>query len=226
MERFLGFRTPLGALGVVILLTLILSSCSVKTSYKEKGRVYNGKCPEYAKVWVHYCPTKYAYTDRYQHLSKVKIVNPRNGKSVKISLRLNKKVRGICLPKRLKKYLGKPFLGKVYLLRCGENGVKKCPKYIRGYASWYGGKFHGRKTASGIRFNQHEYYAAHRYLPFGTLLEVKNLKNGRKVIVKVVDRGPYVRGRHLDLSYAAAKKLGMIRDGVIPFEAKVLRCGY
>jgi len=222
----LELRTPLRTFGALILILLLLSGCSLKVSYRERGRIYTHRCPSYARVWVHYCPTKYAYTDRYQHLSKVKIVNPRNGRSVRITLRLNRKVKGICLPKRLKKYLGDPFLGRVYLLRCGENGAKKCPRYIRGYASWYGREFHGRRTASGIRFNQYAYYAAHRYLPFGTLLEVKNLKNGRKVIVKIVDRGPFVKGRHLDLSYAAAKKLGMLKDGVIPFEAKVIRCGY
>ena len=71
-----------------------------------------------------------------------------------------------------------------------------------------------------------DYVAAHRTLPFGTILLVKNLKNGRTVKVKVVDRGPFVRGRDLDLSYAAARKIGMISHGVVPFEAKVLRCGF
>ena len=68
-------------------------------------------------------------------------------------------------------------------------------------------------------------YAAHRELPLGTLLRVRNLKNGREVVVKVIDRGPFKEDRVLDLSEGAARKLGMIRDGVVPVEAVVLRCG-
>jgi len=211
---------------LILFLSLLFVSCGKKVKYAEKGRVFAGRCKKVVYTKVYYCPTKYAYTNKFQHLSKIKIVNPKNGRSLKIGVRFNRKVNGICLPKRYKRYLGKPFRGKAYLLRCGENGVKRCPKVIRGYASWYGPKFHGRRTASGIRFNSHGLYAAHRYLPFGTILEVKNLKNGRKVRVEIVDRGPYVKGRHLDLSYGAAKRLKMIRDGVIPFEAKVIRCGY
>ena len=92
----------------------------------------------------------------------------------------------------------------------------------RGYASWYGPKFHGRKTASGEIFNMYSMTAAHKTLPLGTYVRVTNLKNGRSVVVKINDRGPYVRGRIIDLSYAAAKKLGMIRDGVVPVEIVVL----
>ncbi len=100
-----------------------------------------------------------------------------------------------------------------------------CPEIIRGYASYYGKKFHGRKTASGEKYSMYRYSAAHRYLPFGTVLLVKNLKNGRTVRVVVNDRGPFVKGRVLDLSYKAARKLGMLRDGVVPVKAVVLRCG-
>ncbi|NPA32211.1 MAG: septal ring lytic transglycosylase RlpA family protein [Aquificae bacterium] len=200
-------------------------------SCAKKGEVYKGgklssRCPRVLYTRVYYCPTLYAYTNKFQHLSKVKVVNPKTKRSITIAVRYNPRVKGLCLPKKYRKILGPPFYGKVYLLRCGENGARSCPRVIRGYASWYGKEFHGRKTASGIRFNAYGLYAAHRYLPFGTLLEVKNLKNGKKVVVEVVDRGPFVKGRHLDLSYGAAKKLGMIRDGVIPFEARVLRCGY
>jgi len=82
-----------------------------------------------------------------------------------------------------------------------------------GFASWYGPGFHGRKTSSGEVFNMHGFTAAHRTLPFGTLLKVKNRENGRWVQVKVNDRGPFVRGRILDLSYSAAKALDMIGTG-------------
>ena len=82
-----------------------------------------------------------------------------------------------------------------------------------GSASYYADRFEGRRTASGIRFRQDELWAAHRTLPFGTRLRVTNLANGKQVEVEVVDRGPFVRGRVLDLSRAAARKLGYIRAG-------------
>ena len=82
-----------------------------------------------------------------------------------------------------------------------------------GFASWYGPGFHGRKTSSGEVFNMHGFTAAHRTLPFGTLLKVRNRENGRWVQVKVNDRGPFIKGRILDLSYGAAKALDMIGTG-------------
>lgn len=83
-----------------------------------------------------------------------------------------------------------------------------------GVASYYGKRFHGRKTASGDRFNMHRMTAAHRKWRFGTRVRVTNKSNGRSVVVKVNDRGPYVRGRSIDLSLAAARKLGMVGAGV------------
>ena len=83
----------------------------------------------------------------------------------------------------------------------------------RGKASWYGKRFHGRRTASGERFNMYTLTAAHPSLPFGTLLRVRHLESGREVVVRVNDRGPYARGRILDLSHAAAEALGMIDAG-------------
>src|SRR6218665_1685361 len=81
-------------------------------------------------------------------------------------------------------------------------------------ASFYHGYFHGKQTASGIRFNNYnEMHAAHKTLPFGTRLRVTNLANGRSIVVKIVDRGPYIRGRELDLSVAAAQKLGYVSSG-------------
>lgn len=78
-----------------------------------------------------------------------------------------------------------------------------------GIASWYGREFHGRRTASGRTFNMNELTAAHRSLPFGTLLRVVNKQTGDVVIVEVTDRGPFIRKRVVDLSYAAAKQLGI-----------------
>ncbi len=83
-----------------------------------------------------------------------------------------------------------------------------------GRASWYGGEFHGRRTANGETFDRHDFTAAHRTLPFGTVLRVTNLRNGRSILVRVNDRGPYVGTRVIDLSYAAAKEIGMTHRGV------------
>jgi rare lipoprotein A len=80
---------------------------------------------------------------------------------------------------------------------------------LNGHASWYGPGFHGRKTASGERFDRNEMSAAHKTLPFGTLVRVIDEKTGRSVLVKINDRGPYVRGRLLDLSEGAAQRIGI-----------------
>ena len=91
-----------------------------------------------------------------------------------------------------------------------------------GRASWYGPGFHGRRTANGEVFNQHALTAAHPSLSFGTKVRVTNLNNGRSVIVRINDRGPYSGGRVIDLSTAAARSLNMIRSGVTRVKVTVL----
>jgi rare lipoprotein A len=93
-------------------------------------------------------------------------------------------------------------------------GGRASPAAEGGQASWYGASHEGRRTASGASFSSRRLTAAHRELPFGTRLAVTNLGNGRRVVVTVNDRGPYVRGRQLDLSAAAADALGFRRQGV------------
>lgn len=88
----------------------------------------------------------------------------------------------------------------------------------RGTASWYGPSFQGRRTASGERYDMHEYTAAHPSLPFGTVLEVRNVANGRSVKVRVNDRGPFTHKRIIDLSYAAAKEIGAVLPGTAVVE--------
>lgn len=82
-------------------------------------------------------------------------------------------------------------------------------------ASWYGPRFHGKLTANGEQYDQMALTAAHKSLPFGTVLQVTNLKNGKSVIVRINDRGPFIEGRDLDLSKGTALNLGMISRGVI-----------
>ena len=95
----------------------------------------------------------------------------------------------------------------------------------RGVASWYGEPFHGRATASGEIYDMHQLTAAHRALPLGTVVDVTNLDNGRHVQVRVNDRGPFKKGRVLDLSYAAAKELDMIGEGLARVELQVVKIG-
>ncbi len=83
-----------------------------------------------------------------------------------------------------------------------------------GLASWYGPGFHGKRTASGERYNMYAFTAAHKLLPMNTYVLVTNLENGRQTIVRINDRGPFVKNRIIDLSYAAAKALGMTQKGV------------
>jgi rare lipoprotein A len=99
--------------------------------------------------------------------------------------------------------------GKRYHILSSAHGYSE-----KGVASWYGKYFHGRKTASGERYNMYDMTAAHKTLPLGTWVEVQHLGNGRKITVRINDRGPFSRGRIIDLSYAAASKLNMANAGV------------
>jgi len=92
----------------------------------------------------------------------------------------------------------------------------------RGMATWYGGSMNGGPTASGERFDQNAMTAAHKTLPMGSIVRVTNLKNDRQVTVRINDRGPFARGRIIDLSRAAARVLRMLDDGVVPVLVEVL----
>lgn len=113
-----------------------------------------------------------------------------------------------------------------------EGGVKKSIDFgpfvedqevQTGVASWYGGKFHGRRTANGEIYNKHRLTAAHRTLPFNSIVEVINLDNRKKIIVRINDRGPFVKNRIIDLSLKAAKILDMTERGTVPVRIRVIR---
>nr|WP_228040051.1 septal ring lytic transglycosylase RlpA family protein [Nodosilinea sp. LEGE 07088] len=106
-----------------------------------------------------------------------------------------------------------------------SQGLGETHQTFSGIASWYGPYFHGRQTATGETFNQNELTAAHKTLPFGTHLKVSNQLNGKSVVVRINDRGPYIGERSLDLSYAAAQCLGSTQTGVIPYQATILAPG-
>ena len=109
-----------------------------------------------------------------------------------------------------------------------KRGIHNPPEqmfYQTGTASWYGREFHGKVTASGEKFNMHELTAAHKTLPFGSLVKVRNLDNGREVAVRINDRGPYRGNRIMDLSYNAAKKLDILAPGKARVGIIVLKKG-
>ena len=102
----------------------------------------------------------------------------------------------------------------------GEN-----PSIETGIASWYGVKFHGRRTANGEIYDMSRLTAAHRTLPFHSIVEVVNLDNRKKIIVRINDRGPFVKNRIIDLSFKAAKILGMAERGTAPVELRIIKPG-
>ncbi|HXH02324.1 MAG TPA: septal ring lytic transglycosylase RlpA family protein [Candidatus Competibacteraceae bacterium] len=108
-------------------------------------------------------------------------------------------------------------LGQRYFIARSSEGYKE-----RGAASWYGPDFHGKKTSSGTPYNMHGISAAHKSLPIPTYVRVTNLENGRSLVVRVDDRGPFKDGRIIDLSYGAAQKLGVIGKGTAPVEVEAL----
>ena len=107
--------------------------------------------------------------------------------------------------------------GKTYQVLPSSKGYHE-----KGIASWYGKPFHGRKTANGETYNMHNISAAHKSLPLNSVVKVKNLKNNKEITVKINDRGPFKGSRVIDLSYAAAKKLGMVEQGLAKVEIKAI----
>ena len=113
-------------------------------------------------------------------------------------------------------------LTSLLLSACASQSLSPGGYSAEGKASYYGARHHGNKTASGERFDQYALTAAHRSLPFGTRVRVTNLRNDKQVVVRINDRGPYARGRIIDLSYKAAEQLDMLRDGVVPVRVEQL----
>jgi len=134
------------------------------------------------------------------------------------------KTQSTATPGTSKSKLGNPssyiVFGKRYHVLDSADGFVQ-----RGIASWYGTKFHGRSTSSGEVYNMHAMTAAHKTLPIPVYVEVKNLDNGRSMVVRVNDRGPFVTGRIIDLSYAAARKLGVDGPGTANVEIRTVGAG-
>ena len=91
-----------------------------------------------------------------------------------------------------------------------------------GIASWYGGYFHGRTAADGSTYDMYKFTAAHKTLPFGSIVKVTNLKNNDSCVVKITDRGPFIKGRIIDLSKVAAEEIGMLGSGISDVKIEVI----
>lgn len=114
--------------------------------------------------------------------------------------------------------------GKSYVIKGQRYHILASSKGYseRGVASWYGKGFHGKKTSNGEIYNMYEMTAAHKTLPHDTWVKVTNLNNSRDITVRINDRGPFVKGRIIDLSYVAARKLGMVGAGTAPVMVRAL----
>jgi len=118
------------------------------------------------------------------------------------------------------------------LTGCAKKSSARAPSPVKparigqietGIASWYGVPYHGRRAANGEIYDMEKLTAAHRTLPFDTWVEVTNLANNKKVDVRIIDRGPFVDGRIIDLSLAAAREIDMVRQGIVKVRIKVIR---
>tara|TARA_B100000686_G_scaffold352180_1_gene453262 strand:- start:664 stop:1311 length:648 start_codon:yes stop_codon:yes gene_type:complete len=95
-----------------------------------------------------------------------------------------------------------------------------------GIASWYGNKFHGRTTANGETYNMYEHTAAHKTLPFNTIIKVVTLKTGLSTLVRINDRGPFIDGRIIDLSLSAARDLNLVKEGIAEVRLEIIESGH
>lgn len=103
-----------------------------------------------------------------------------------------------------------------------ERIIETTNREFEAVATWYGPGFHGKRTASGEVYNQYELTAAHRTLPFGTRVRVTNTINNKSTVVRINDRGPYIPGRGLDISYGAAKEIGLLEAGIARVKIEIL----
>jgi len=107
-------------------------------------------------------------------------------------------------------------LSLIFLAGCASSTQK-------GIASWYGEGYHGKPTANGEIYDMYSMTAAHKTLAFGTIVEVRDLDSGKEVVVRINNRGPFIKGRIIDLSYSAAKELGILDKGITPCEVTILK---
>ncbi|KTD21739.1 septal ring lytic transglycosylase RlpA family protein [Legionella londiniensis] len=190
-----------------ILIVLLLCSCQTKSPLTHHSTV-EVKSPQHKKTNTHISPPR-------KNLGQTE---ERDGAPKEPVAYTAKQVKPVNEP--LSRY-GNP---AVYKVNGTQYEVKPTSKgyYERGLASWYGTKFHQKRTSSGEDYDLYAMTAAHKTLPLPTYVKVKNLLNNREIIVKVNDRGPFHKDRIIDLSYAAASKLGLLPKGTAPVEIRAL----
>jgi rare lipoprotein A len=208
----------------LLLALLFLSACSRMEYYPSGGMT--ARCNPTFGAYVQFCNSPRPLSNQVQDGSLVAIEGRK--KTVKVAVYYDRRYT-LCLPKTYERYFYPGELVKVVTLRCGYSKNKPvCPWSVKvGYASWYGyGDGSGKYTASGRPFKPESYGLANRELPFGTLVKITNLENGRSVYAVVLDRGPFVEGRDFALYPKTMRALGGIKRGVIPVRVEVVRCGW
>jgi len=207
-----------------LFVSLIFSSCTRNPGGLVPERA---ECVSYFKTEVEFCNSTRPLSNKIQDGSLLEVKTP-DGKTFKVAAYYDPRW-DLCLPPTYGRKVKEGQPVEVKTLRCGYAGNKPvCPWVVKvGLASWYGiGDGSGRWTASGRPFDPNYFGLANRELPFGTLVEITNLENGKKVYAVVLDRGPFVKGRDFDLYPRTMEALGGIKKGVIPVKVRVIRCGW
>ena len=200
MSRFLPLKLKLLKYAVASLLTgLLVTNCAPLSDFKassEQTRASNG--------------VELASSKANQHRKSLQSSSAKANQRRK-SLQTN----GLCL--------ASAFSYRLNNQRIWVNGIDEIKDVnLYGVASWYGKRFHGNQTANGEIYNMYARTAAHKSLPMNSLVEVTNLNNNKSIIVRINDRGPFIKGRIIDLSFKAAKELDMVVAGVVPVRVLVI----
>jgi len=214
---------------IVILLTLAAAGGIISCGKQQRleQNVLKAPCIQKFETSVRFCNVRRPVSNKVQDGSLIEI-KTENGKTYKVAAYYDPEYP-LCLPKTYKGYFKEGQKVEVRTLRCGYSNNKPiCPWIIKtGKASWYGyGDGSGKWTASGRPFEPETFGLANRELPFGTLVKITNLLNGKTVYAVVLDRGPFVKGRDFDLYPKTMRALGGIKAGVIPVKVEVIRCGW
>jgi len=213
---------------LILFLPLFLTGC-IKGGIPSAGTAKVAHCDREFSTYLKFCNVRRPLSNRVQDGSLIAI-RTADGRVLKVAAYYDRRW-DLCLPRTYKRYFknSNNYFVSVEVLRCGYSKNRPyCPYTIKeGYASWYGyGDGSGKWTASGRPFVPESLGLANKELPFGTLVKITNLLNGRSVYAVVLDRGPYVKGRDFDLYPKTMRLLGGLKKGVIPVRVEVIRCGW
>ncbi len=209
---------------IVAFLLPSIFSCAKK---KPPEEVKLARCVKHFVTEVKFCPVRRPISNKVQDGSLLEI-KTESGKTYKLAAYYDPRYP-LCLPVTYRSVFKEGEEVEVNTLRCGYSKNRPyCPWTEKvGKASWYGyGDGSGKWTASGRPFEPETYGLANKELPFGTLVKITNLLNGKTTYAVVLDRGPFVEGRDFDLYPKTMRELGGIKRGVIPVKVEVIRCGW